>query len=423
MRFAVMRFAVSLVVLGIFLIGLANLHGQQQSKADQRSGSGSSIQPLINDSSVRSGMRFTEIFRSTFDSPGVLNHSAGKWRRETMAGSNNSGQHRQAPGRRHAAWYDRHQDKTAFIRDGVLVQRGFVADKSVSGFVSRDAGDQPRNFSYEDPDVRDAGEINFADFELHSSWLDTFAVKAVDGKQVPVLIDDELVEKKQYWGQPGKTDTASPNVTFSPGTFFEIEVSFAAMRALSHRHSFWLMPASANREAYDNDPANGLEIDIYEHELAADRDSTDPKDVSINEILLMKSIGGSTFPSSTRNELRDDGETAVRVKGINVGWHKIGLLWTKDKLVWFVDGEPMVQDSILVPQVKMFLILSREANTGASKSADPADHLLRANGDRIPSDSGLWGRNVASPANLDLIRTGKDEVLTRAVRVWKIESR
>ena len=251
---------------------------------------------------------------------------------------------------------------------------------------------------YEDPDPRDAGKINFADFELHTSWLDTFAVKAVDGKQVPVEINDEVVAKKDFWGQPGKTDTPSPNVTFSPGTFFELEVSFAAMRAVSHRHSFWLMPASANREAYDNDPANGLKIDIYEHELAADRDSSDPKDVAINEMLLMKCIGGSTSPPTTKNELRDDGEAAIRVEGINEGWHKIGLLWTKDKLVWFVDGEAKVQDSILVPQVKMYLILSREANTGAIRSENPSDNSLRADGDRIPTDGGLWGRNVAAPA-------------------------
>ncbi|MGB7327926.1 MAG: glycoside hydrolase family 16 protein, partial [Rubripirellula sp.] len=175
--------------------------------------------------------------------------------------------------------------------------------------------------------------------------------------------------------------------------------------------------------AYDSDPANGLEIDIYEHELAADRSSNDPKDVRANEILLMKCIGGATNPPSTKNELRDDGETAIHIPSINEGWHKIGLLWTPEKLIWFVDGVAKVQDTRLVPEVDMFLILSREANTGASQSANPADHLLRADGARIPSDSGLWGRNVATPANLDLIRDGRDEVLTRSVRAWKIEKR
>ena len=381
----------------------------------------SGTQPAINDANLAEGLRFEEIFNSTFDSPDVLKREAGTWRRESMIGSNNSGQHRQAPGRRHAAWYDQFQDRTAFVRDGVLVQRGFVADKSLDGFTSRDSGEQPRNHEYEDPDARDVGKINFAKFELHTSWLDTFAVKSVDGKQVPVEVDDELVDKKEYWGQLGKTDTPSPNVTFSPGTFFEIEVSFSKMQALSHRHSFWLMPASANREAYDEDPANGLEIDIYEHELAADRNSKAPKDVSINEVLLMKCIGGATDPPSTKNELRDDGGTAIRVQGINEGWHKIGLLWTNDKLVWFVDGNAVVQDSRLVPQVDMFLILSREANTGASHHANAADHILLADGDRIPHDAGLWGRNVATPANLDLIRAGKDEVHTRSVRAWKID--
>ena len=374
---------------------------------------------------TRAARRFVLTFDSDFSRPGTLT-SGEYWRRETMRDSNNSGHHRQAEGRRHAAWYDRHLDATAFVRDGVLVQRGFVADADLDGFAGRDAGG-PRDRAYTDPGPFDAerGAVNFADFELHTSWLDTFALKSVDGRQVPVLFTDEVVPRKDFWGQPGKSDTPSPNLTFTPGTYFEIEVNFEGMRAVAHRHSFWLMPAVDQHLAYDDDPANGLEIDIYEHELAVEPDRIERGEVSAdvagrNDVLLMKCIGGGTTPPSTRNELGDAG-TAVRVPGINAGWHAIGLLWEADALTWFVDGRPLVRDTKLVPQVPMFLILSREANTGANDSGRP-EHLP-ADPPSIPSDAGLMGRNAATPANREVIKSGGDDVLVRSVRAWVVAKR
>ncbi|WDQ14731.1 glycoside hydrolase family 16 protein [Rhodopirellula sp. P2] len=377
--------------------------------------------PKINDQRAHERFEFRLTYDVDFSEPEALDPQTGFLRREDMAVSNNAGQHRQGPGRRHAAWYDKHHDQTASIEDGVLIQRGFVADSDIEGFVSRDAGESPRNFAYLDPDPNDAarGEVNFADFEIHTSWFDTFALKSMNGKQVPVERTDQQVPKDQFWGQPGKTDTASPNVTFEPGTFFEIEVNFEGMEALAHRHSFWLMPASEQSGAYDDDPSNGLEIDIYEHEMVVEKDS--PEAESRNNILLMKCIGGKTNPPSTFNELREDGKTSIDVPGINQGWHKIGLLWTEQALIWFVDGQAVVRDSKLVPTVPMYLIVSREANTGAGQSSDHQN--LRAEGEQIPVDAGLYGRNVATPQNRDLIKQGRDEVRVRSVRAWTIQPR
>lgn len=402
-----MRF---LSVIGLLFAAI--LQGSTLAKAD-------SPQPRSPNTKTLAAHEFEIVFDSDFSKPGVLT-GGDYWRRETMRDSNNSGQHRQDVGRRHAAWYDKHLDKTAFIRDGFLVQRGFIADKDLEGFVSRDANG-PRDTEYTDPDPNEAdkGAVNFADFELHTSWLDTFAVKSVDGQQVPVLRTDEVVPKKEFWGQLGKSDTASPNIVFSPGSYFEIEVNFENMNAVAHRHSFWLMPAFEQKNAYDNDPANGLEIDIYEHELAVSPDRTDAKSAQRNEILLMKCIGGSTTPPSTKNELRDDANTAIHVPGINVGWHTVGLLWTTDRLTWFVDGQPVVQDSVLVPQIDMFLIVSREGNTGANHSGRP-EHVA-ANPPAIPYDAGLFGGNVATPTNRNVIKSNQDDVLVRSVRVWKVK--
>lgn len=377
--------------------------------------------PTINGKRASERFEFRLTYNVDFSQPDALKPEGGLLRREDMGVSNNAGQHRQGEGRRHAAWYDRYQKQTAMIENGVLIQRGYVADSNIDGFSSRDAGDSPRNFAYIDPDPNDAarGEVNFADFEIHTSWFDTFALKSVDGQQVPVERTDQLVAKEQFWGQPGKTDTESPNITFQPGTFFEIEINFEGMEALAHRHSFWLMPASEQSKAYDDDPANGLEIDIYEHEMVVEKES--PEAEPRNNILLMKCIGGKTDPPSTFNELCEDGKTSIEVPDINKGWHKIGLFWSKKALIWFVDGKAVVRDTKLIPTVPMYLILSREANTGAGLSSDHQN--LRADGERIPIDAGLYGRNVATPKNRDLIKQGRDEVRVRSVRAWTIQPR
>jgi hypothetical protein len=382
-------------------------------------GAGGTEGPMVSPG-VAAKYEFDLVYDADFSDPSTLT-SGTKWRVEDMGASNNAAQHRDAEGRRHAAWYDRHHDQTMVLKDGYLVQRGFVADSDLSGFSSRDSGSAPRNWEYIDPDPRDAakGAVNFADFELHTSWLDTFALKysSATGGLVPVESTDELVPPDQYHGQDGKTDTLSPNLTFPPGTFFEIEVNFDGMKALAHRHSFWLMPAVAGPVAYDSDPANGVEIDIYEHEMAVE--NSDPSS-ALNDILLMKCIGGNTTPSSTENELLSDKQTAIPVSNINVGWHKIGLLWTQSELIWFVDGVEKVRDSKLVPTVNMFIIVSREANTGARdpNGAGPTD--LKALGENIPLDPGLFGRNVATPANRNAIKAGEDDVKVRYVRAWSI---
>lgn len=379
--------------------------------------------PNISNRSAKARFEYELVFDSDFSQPETIDPKVGQWRRESMRDSNNSGQHRQGEGRRHAAWYDKFADETASIEDGVLVQRGYVADSDLDDFTSRDAGAAPRNHAYTDPDPKDAslGEVNFADFEIHTSWFDTFAAKSVDGKQVPVLRTDELLPKDKYWGQDGKTDALSPNITFEPGTFFEIEVNFEGMEALAHRHSFWLMPASEQGLAYDDDPANGLEIDIYEHEMVVAKDQAPATGDNPNEVMLMKCIGGKTNPPTTFNELHPTGKTSVHAPGINRGWHKIGFLWTNEVVIWFIDGQAVVRDRKLVPQVPMYLILSREANTGAGQSGDAQN--LKADGDKIPIDAGLYGRNVATPANRDLIKQGRDEVKVRSVKAWKLTTR
>ncbi|WP_218931981.1 LamG domain-containing protein [Adhaeretor mobilis] len=411
---------VTRLLLPVLLIGLLKALCPTASQAAEVATSQAPA-PALNESEYCQGGEFALVFDSNFAKATGTQPETRHWRRESMGKSVNAGQHRMSPGRRHTAWYDKFHEKTSYIRDGVLVQRGFIADEDIPGFVSRDQGG-PRDHAYDDPDPRDAakGTVNLGDFEFHTSWFTTYALKAVDGALVPVQAEDKVLPHGKYWGQPGMSDTPSPNITFSPGTFFEIEVNFEGMQALAHRHSFWLMPTATEFVAYDEDPANGLEIDIYEHELTLEPELAESLTPNPNDMLLMKCLGGATTPHATENELVPDLNTNINVPGINVGWHKIGLLWTHDQLVWFVDGVAKVRDTQLVPQVGMYLIISREANTGALRSDGNNAHNLLVDGEKIPSDAGLWGRNAMTPGNRELVKAGKDDVKVRSVRAWKV---
>jgi len=120
------------------------------------------------------------------------------------------------------------------------------------------------------------------DFNLCTSWLDTFSIIASEAGKIP--------------------NPATPNVTFGKRTFFEILVNFDEVKTPGFRHSWWLMPATNNtpdrgavvindsgsfldNTAYDGrvNAKNGVEIDIYEYEHIP----------SFEQTLLMKEHIGS----------------------------------------------------------------------------------------------------------------------------------
>lgn len=235
------------------------------------------------------------------------------------------------------------------------------------------------------------------DTQLITTWIDTYGITFNNNRSAKVR------------------DIREPGVTFRQNTFFEIDVSFQHMQCPGHRHSFWLWPSTVSdgtgpavdfddRRQYvgdvvytgPHDAENGVEIDIYEHVVTPDHEDT----------MLMKAISGDKNPDSSRapngsgntiNTYTNDSEpnTHIDIEGINSGFHKIGFLWLKNEMIWFVDGIPLVRDDKLMPNNRrMSMILSREA----SKE--------------------LFGGDPTLPGN----RTNflDDIVKIRSIRVWDV---
>lgn len=103
------------------------------------------------------------------------------------------------------------------------------------------------------------------------------------------------------------------------------------------------------------------------------------------------------------------------------GWHKIGLYWSSNKLVWFLDGYPVVEDTTTVPTVPHYLLLTREINSGVF------DGRLSS---CVSYDPGIRGENAALAQNLaelgtknqdgteDFGLSGRDHVVVDYVKVW-----
>jgi len=322
-------------------------------------------------------------------------------------------------GRRWAAFYDNHLEKTAYVtRDddnqGVLIQRGLF-DRTIS--------DTDKDISYVDPDDPD-NEVNFGLGRLYTSFLKTYETE-----------ENNVNNSFQgFWG---------------PGHYFEIRVNFGFMRMGGHRHSFWLMPATTDEYsglsevceendpvAYDCDNQNGVEIDIYEYEALP---------TSSRNKLYMKVLGGKvgktdnslSFHPQGLNYSDQEKSEVVLSSGFETGplnvdqWHTVGLYWGRERLVWYIDGIPVVEDTEHVPTAPHYLLLTREMNSGVRENA--GEGSVQTNYGSIPIDDGLAGENVGLRRNLQQLGRifdedeilgleSKDYVKTDYVRVWRISS-
>ena len=61
-------------------------------------------------------------------------------------------------------------------------------------------------------------------------------------------------------------------------------------------------------------------------------------------------------PLHTVSGIRQGGP--VTEPGIGTGWHTFGLYWTKTRLVWYYDGNPIFATSTGVPEQDMYLIMN-----------------------------------------------------------------
>ena len=272
------------------------------------------------------------------------------------------------PGR-WAALYNKHRNQCQFIRDEKLVMKGFAVKES--------------NYYRENFLDDDMIEHKYGDYMLYAPWLSTWG---------------------RVWNEKLKrhiTDVTKTSLTVTKGTVVEARVNFEKMNTRGFRWSFWLMPATDATGrivadlSYDASTENGVEIDAPEIE------NPEATNSDYGHCALMKFVAGEA--GDTPNALKDFRDFGIDLRK---GWHTFTTVWlSAGNFEFYCDGKLINKDDRCV-DVSMYLVMSREMNSGVKKSDNP----------RVPADPGLTGQSVI----LDVDKIENDEVLVDYVRVWDI---
>ena len=200
------------------------------------------------------------------------------------------------------------------------------------------------------------------------------------------------------------TDPASPGLTWGPGHFFELKVSFENMAMRGFRLSAWLMPAEPNYgNAYTADAATGCEIDIFEFE------NWDIGGYKAYEDFHCKVIAGAA--GSTPG-----GAVDVSAQGLDTGFHTVGLLWLETGIYWYLNGVEIRRDETLIPLVEQYFLLTRELNAGVKPAGEAGPNEIPDNGILRPVDVGLY--NVSAILDKELMPN--DKAAIEYFRVWRV---
>lgn len=113
--------------------------------------------------------------------------------------------------------------------------------------------------------------------------------------------------------------------TFGPGEgkYIEARVRFSELHAHGPWVAFWLFDPS---DTYDGNPANGTEIDIMEYVLSDG---------------LMNSFNVANHWGPLGSWGHEGKMINAGAHGFNLrqGWHTFGLEWTKNELVYYINGK------------------------------------------------------------------------------------
>ena len=128
--------------------------------------------------------------------------------------------------------------------------------------------------------------------------------------------------------------------------YFECRVKL--QKQIGHWSAFWLQSPKINR--YDLPPKKaGAEIDVFEY-LARKR----------NSVQQTLHWGGYRKNHKVIDKL-------TKVPNLNKGWHTFGVLWEKDKYIFYINGKKTwtITDEKLISHQKQYLILSLEVGKWA----------------------------------------------------------
>jgi len=355
------------------------------------------LQPVINAGQYGADKTWKMIIQDEFEGSGPLAKDS-LWYIEDMMDSSNGplytvgncgidstgkrvANNQCVKGKRWSAWYNlQDQSKVVYRENGKLALGALVTNEA----------DPTRPTTY-----TDKGElIDYSKHRFYLPWLVSWAREYNSGCDCQRAVDGY-------------------NTTFKFG-FFEMDVDFTPMQSQGVRFSAWLMPVyddngkSVASNAYNGNPSDGVEIDIIEYETGYKH---------FGQVLQTKVVSpGGSFSSTKPGYVNTMTEHGIDLRQ---GTHKIGLLWEKERLVWYVDGIKVMEDTVNVPQVYSHIILSREGNSGVKAPGDGVDAddvRERLDGTNyIPRDPGLYATNMY----LDKDKINTDRVLLDYVRVWQ----
>jgi beta-glucanase (GH16 family) len=130
--------------------------------------------------------------------------------------------------------------------------------------------------------------------------------------------------------------------------YFECRVKF--QRSIGHWSAFWLQSPKLGQEL-GNTKTSGTEIDIFEYL----RRYTN----RMHHNLHWDGYGKHHKSKGKR----------LDIPGLGEGWHTVGLAWTKDEYVFYVDGKETWRTKEAVSGIPQYIILSAEVGKWAGDIA------------------------------------------------------
>ncbi len=134
-------------------------------------------------------------------------------------------------------------------------------------------------------------------------------------------------------------------------TFGYFECRVQLQKQLGHWSAFWLQSPSMGKEI-GNPAKSGTEIDIFEYL------------VKYGEKIL------HNLHWDGYGEDHKRAGTKVAIPGLSEGWHTVGLLWTAEEYVFYVDGKETWRTNEGISKRSEYMILSLEVGKWAKNIAD-----------------------------------------------------
>ena len=342
--------------------------------------------PSINSGETGSTRTFTQVFADEFDEDGpgpgpnfvydTLDDALNRTGNGDMDNDGNPDDGRSVEGKRWAAYTNGPNDEFVFRRDGLL----YVGGKA-------EARTDPTSENY----THNGIAYNWRDVTPYAPYM-VQSVRKFDNDLGRHVVDFEN----------------SPGIAMSPGHFVEMRMSVEQMRTEGYRVSLWLTPDPPNESLmYDDDPANGVELDIFEIENWASGGYGSNR----MQCKVLAGLAGNTRPQGGGNIDMSDHDI-----DITQGFFTVGCMWLSTGIYWYVNGKEVIRELELVPQVDMLLSLTRELNAGVKDNpSSPED--IPSNGILRQEDVGLF--NVSAFPHLD--RIDEDFARFDYLRIWSVD--